>query len=91
MNRIEITFEDIALKNRLLKELEVKACREELRAGGQEEYTPAQFGAVVHLIPDPLKFAGAKMTSADLQPAFSFNSRLQDPIADSADRGQNFL
>ncbi|MFC1582724.1 serine/threonine protein kinase [Planctomycetota bacterium] len=44
MNKFEIKFEDLALKNRLMSELQVKSCREELLADGNLEYSPREFG-----------------------------------------------
>ncbi len=43
---MEITFEDIALKNKILQEVQVKSCRDELRAQGKDEYSPKEFGDI---------------------------------------------
>jgi len=44
MDTVEITFEDLALKNRLMKESEVKNCRDEFDTVEQTDYTPKEFG-----------------------------------------------
>jgi len=46
MQKVDIKFEDLALKNRLMKETEVKACREALHAKGLKDYSPDEFAAV---------------------------------------------
>lgn len=46
MDKVDIKFEDLALKNRLMKETEVQTCREALRLDRNDEYTPHEFAEV---------------------------------------------
>ncbi|MFH1707767.1 MAG: serine/threonine-protein kinase [Planctomycetota bacterium] len=41
--KIELTFEDIALKNRILQEVQIKRIRDQLSAAGRDVYEPQEF------------------------------------------------